>query len=567
MKCPCENTKRSMPKCDAGTPPVIEINSGECPVLFHTVNIPASVGTVETLPPTPGAYRNARVFYEADNIAYLYDSDGIPQLLSMPGEGGGAVESVNGQTGVVVLDANDVGAAKNTVFYANVSESGNNRHIYKNPDMTGEVSVQELLDANEAGPVVLRMSTSATPEYFNDAYLQNTYVGNADYQFLFLDNRVYYEYDGTTTADTTYYYSTSNIQLQMSAGTNIQITGNTISATDTTYSNFVGTDGVDAGSAGLVPAPGTADAGKFLKADGTWSTAGGTLYTTYGTNEDGAMTQKATTDLVYTGADPKKINIGDNGVTGATNSIIIGSEDSGTISSSATDSVVIGHNITDSGAESVGIGHGVVTAAECVSIGHSSEAALGGVAIGKNAKATNANAVGINGTASSLDSIAIRGVAEASRAICIGGGNDNLANGNNSTAIGGRYTRATATGAVAIGGEYARAIYQNTVALGSYAYPRAQGVVDVSHSYGGSTTGGYNNTAYRVISGVHNGEDIHDVATVAQGNTLSATAPTTTTAGVLGQLYTDTTNMHTYQLTAIDTTDPSNPVYTWTQRW
>lgn len=583
MKCPCENTKRSMPKCDAGTPPVIEINGGECPVLFHTVNIPASVGTVETLPPTPGAYKNARVTYEADNVSYLYDSDGIPQLLSNGGGGGGAVESVNGKTGVVVLDANDVGAqptliagtgitisdntisaTTQTIFYANVSESGNNRHIYKNPDMTGEVSVQELLDANEAGQVVLRMSTSLTPEYFNDAYLQNTYVGNADYQFLFLDNRVYYEYDGTTTADTTYYYSTSNIQLQMSAGTNVQITGNTISATDTTYSNFVGTDGVDDGSAGLVPAPATTDAGKFLKADGTWDTAGGTLYTIYGANEDGAMTQKATTDLVYYGADPKKVNIGDNGKINGNNTIIIGSEDSGTITTAA-DQIIIGHNITDSGAESIGIGHGAKTAAESVSIGHGSEANLGGVAIGKNAKASNTNAVGINGTATQIDSIAIKGSAEATRAVCIGV--DNLANGNNSTAIGGRYTRATASGAVAIGGEYARAMQENSIALGSYAYPRAKGVLDVSHTYGGSTTGGYNNTAYRVISGVHDGEQLHDAATVAQGNTLATSAPTTTTEGVLGQLYTDTTGMHTYQLTAIDTTDPDNPVYTWQQRW
>ena len=52
------------------------------------------------------------------------------------------------------------------------------------------------------------------------------------------------------------------------------------------------------------------------------------------------------------------------------------------------------------------------------------------------------------------------------------------------------------------------------------------------------------------------------VATVAQGNTLAASAPTTSTVGVLGQLYTDTTNMHTYQCTAI-----SGDTYTWTQRW
>ena len=41
-----------------------------------------------------------------------------------------------------------------------------------------------------------------------------------------------------------------------------------------------------------------------------------------------------------------------------------------------------------------------------------------------------------------------------------------------------------------------------------------------------------------------------------------SSAPTTSTAGVLGQLYTDTTDMHTYQCTAI-----SGDTYTWTQRW
>lgn len=59
------------------------------------------------------------------------------------------------------------------------------------------------------------------------------------------------------------------------AGSNITISGDTISATDTTYSAFTGTDGTAAGTAGLVPAPATTDAGKFLKADGTWDTAGG----------------------------------------------------------------------------------------------------------------------------------------------------------------------------------------------------------------------------------------------------------------------------------------------------
>ena len=39
------------------------------------------------------------------------------------------------------------------------------------------------------------------------------------------------------------------------------------------YDNFVGTDGTTAGENGLVPAPATTDAGKFLNADGTWQDA------------------------------------------------------------------------------------------------------------------------------------------------------------------------------------------------------------------------------------------------------------------------------------------------------
>ena len=42
---------------------------------------------------------------------------------------------------------------------------------------------------------------------------------------------------------------------------------------------FTGTDGTSAGVMGLVPAPATTDAGKFLKADGSWGEAGGGVKT------------------------------------------------------------------------------------------------------------------------------------------------------------------------------------------------------------------------------------------------------------------------------------------------
>jgi len=47
---------------------------------------------------------------------------------------------------------------------------------------------------------------------------------------------------------------------------------------------FTGTDGVETGTAGFVPAPATTDEGKYLKSDGTWATAGGTTIT-YGNTD------------------------------------------------------------------------------------------------------------------------------------------------------------------------------------------------------------------------------------------------------------------------------------------
>lgn len=54
------------------------------------------------------------------------------------------------------------------------------------------------------------------------------------------------------------------------AGDNITIQNNIISATDTTYNDFEGTDGTSNGTAGLVPAPSSNQTGKYLKSNGNW---------------------------------------------------------------------------------------------------------------------------------------------------------------------------------------------------------------------------------------------------------------------------------------------------------
>ena len=131
-------------------------------------------------------------------------------------------------------------AAANTIFYMNSSETGGTRHIFKDSAMTSMATSQEVFDANERGQVILRISTSVTPDQYSDAYLQNAYKATGDYQLLFLDEKTYRSFDTTTLSANTFTYSARVLQDQLTAGSNIQINGNTISATDTTYTAGTG---------------------------------------------------------------------------------------------------------------------------------------------------------------------------------------------------------------------------------------------------------------------------------------------------------------------------------------
>lgn len=168
----------------------------------------------------------------------------------------------------------------NTIFYMNASETGATRHLYKNSDMTGAITMQDIIDANEDGQVIVRISTSVTPSMYSDMYLQNAYVASGDYQMIFLDNQYYYSFDATQTSDSIFQFAKSEVQRKLTAGANVQINGNTISATDTTYTHFTGASSAADGTAGLVPAPIIGDQSKFLCGDGTWQTVqSGSTYT------------------------------------------------------------------------------------------------------------------------------------------------------------------------------------------------------------------------------------------------------------------------------------------------
>lgn len=412
MDCPCNKPKKEM----CPMPDVVER-----PVLLRAVTLPPSVGTEDDYPPTVGLYRNVILKYAANNHVYIYSSDGIPVLLESEvpqsvwdelerlqqeiddmKNSPDVVDIVDTHADLENYDTSSLGDndiirvlqdethdgdssfyrwdATNSswvyigstppaqkTFYADSAETGGTRHIYANSDMTGAVSAQTVFDASTKGLVILRMSTAYSPTSYNDTYLVNAYVdtSNNDFQLIFSDGIWTYGYDTNNLANTVFDFSKSQYQQKLTAGANITITGNSISATDTTYSNFVGTDGVVPGSAGLVPAPATTDAGKVLGADGTWVQGGPTVVQATGTSTTDVMSQNAVTSMVYDDPGTKK-------------NVVIGG---GTIGS-AKDPVVIGRAASVRGNYAIAIGSAagsqVTNAPGAISLGAFSEAGVQG---------------------------------------------------------------------------------------------------------------------------------------------------------------------------------------------
>lgn len=233
-------------------------------------------GEDSPIAPKNGAYCNAIVVYEANGHVYIYSTEGIPTLVESGGEElEKLVEKLENGLAKEILDRQ---AADNSLQ-------------------------QEIDDIKNSPDVVDIVATYAALQAYDTSHL-----GNDDIIRVLADEThdgqsTYYRWNKTTSTWTYIgavgdYYTKGQVdnllaakQNTLTAGANVQISAqNVISATDTTYSNFVGTDGVDPGTAGLVPAPATTDAGKFLKADGTWDTAGGGGDTVYSnkTTSDGA---------------------------------------------------------------------------------------------------------------------------------------------------------------------------------------------------------------------------------------------------------------------------------------
>lgn len=256
MDCNCK--KNDKKACNnTFTKAVVENINPERFVDFRKVIVPASMGDDVANPPVPGKYCNVLLYYEANDQVYLYSSDGIPTKITVD------IEALKKQINKVADDL--------------ATETEERKD--EDQKIWDEIEVIEA-----ASDVVDVVGTYAELEAYDTSKLHDKDLIKVLQDETHDDAISYYRYSTSTHAFSYVgsegpYYTESQVDVllggkqdKLIAGSNITIAsdGKTISATDTTYSDFTGATSLADGAAGLVPAPLIADKDKYLKGDGTW---------------------------------------------------------------------------------------------------------------------------------------------------------------------------------------------------------------------------------------------------------------------------------------------------------
>lgn len=319
------------------------------------------------------------------------------------------------------------------------------------------------------------------------------------------------------------------------------------------YTDFVGTDGTTAGTAGLVPAPATTDAGKFLGASGLWEAVQGGggvteltsvdynwptdnptgvalwllepgIYKTssqldfYASGSVGSPIQATLLVVAPSGQSARVVMYAEASSLSAVTSTLWQTLYSSQSSYSAWGKILTENNIatTTGNSSSAVMSQNAVTSMVFadpstqykIKIGAGTSASEGkdSIEIGHNAAATeiNSTALGVAASATGARSTAI--------------GQASLALSDDSVAVGGAGVRTGSASGVAIGD--AATVDSNkpgAIALGAYSSPTTTGEMNIGSS---DTRYGYNSSNYRLISGVYDGQSAHDAVTVSQVNSV-----------------------------------------------
>ena len=156
-------------------------------------------------------------------------------------------------------------------------------YIYKDSSRQQPITwseMRDLLKVSSGKEVVLWLNNSGDDIYHVVKYCDDT----TEFYIVDPDTVAYYYIQANADDPTQTQFSIESVDLQkkLTAGTNISISNqNVISATDTTYTDFIGASAYSAGSEGLVPAPSAGDQDKVLRGDGTWGTVSGSSIVYY----------------------------------------------------------------------------------------------------------------------------------------------------------------------------------------------------------------------------------------------------------------------------------------------
>lgn len=160
------------------------------------------------------------------------------------------------------------GGSSVTVFYGYIVE-GENKHFYSDQAMTTAITAQDFQDAIDD-------TTQVVVIYDVDGDEQHVVVmgeGSTARVIGAFGDAVYKIQGDSTPSSTNFTITATNLQHMLTAGSNITISSDTISATDTTYTHFTGATSSADGTQGLVPGPLAGDQEKVLHGDGTWKDA------------------------------------------------------------------------------------------------------------------------------------------------------------------------------------------------------------------------------------------------------------------------------------------------------
>lgn len=246
---------------------------------------------IRTIPQNLGPTYVAGNGIDITNDTISIDNTVVAELSDLPGVMTGATSGSAGTSGLVPAPAagdqdkvlkgdgtwGDAATSTTTYYLPDIPEHVSNPFsVYEEDSLTTTVTAKQIYDAFMDGGVILR--TTETGVYQNNGYQLTSAMYDEDdhlYGFYFeeLGYGRCFSFGGAANA-TTFTMSTVYLQKKLTAGPNISIASNgTISATDTTYSDFSGATSSVAGANGLVPAPAAGDEGKVLHGDGTWKDA------------------------------------------------------------------------------------------------------------------------------------------------------------------------------------------------------------------------------------------------------------------------------------------------------